>query len=282
MQMETGLYDGFKRFLHHTAMHLADPAALSPSTRWRQRARASLWHLGLSLLVAAAAAVLVFGLWYPYPYRDTSGGRELFRLVVAVDVVVGPLITLVIFNPLKPWRVMRRDLAVVGLVQLAALGYGLWTVYAARPVHLVFEYHRFQVVHAIDIPSASLQQAPTALQALPMTGPTLLSLRPFKNNAEMMESTTQAMAGLPQAAMPQLWRGYADARAEVLQAAKPLAELRARFAAQNGLIDAAVAASGRPPDTLGFVPMIDRQLYWTVLVDRRSGDVVGFLPLDSF
>ncbi|MES2581526.1 MAG: TfpX/TfpZ family type IV pilin accessory protein, partial [Pseudomonadota bacterium] len=254
-------------------MHLADSAALAPRASWTPRVRAGLLHLGLSLLVAALAALLVFGLWYPYPYRETSGGRELFQLLVAVDVVVGPLITLVIFDPRKPWRVMRRDLAVVGLVQLAALGYGLWTVYAARPVHLVFEYHRFQVVHAIDIPPASLQQAPAALQALPITGPTPLSLRPFKDNSEMMEATTQAMAGLPQAAMPRLWRGYADARDEVLRAAKPLAELKARFPAQTPLIDATITATGRPQDALAFVPMIDRQQYWTVLVDHRSADV---------
>jgi len=87
--------------------------------------------------------------------------------------------TLVIFNRAKSRRHLAMDFSVVGLLQLAALSYGLWTVFVARPVHLVFEFHRMAVVHAVDVDSAQLSQAPAELQALPLTGPTLLSLRPF-------------------------------------------------------------------------------------------------------
>lgn len=149
-------------------------------------------------------AWLIFGLWYPYPYREISGGRELFMSLAAVDGVIGPLITLVIFNRMKPRRELLLDLTMVGLLQLVALGYGLWTVFEARPVHLVFEYHRMAVVHAADIELATLAQAPTKLQALPLTGPTLLSLRPFKDAGEQLESTMVALNGVPQAAQPAL------------------------------------------------------------------------------
>lgn len=73
----------------------------------------------------------VWALVSPYPYREISGGRELFLLLVAVDVVMGPLITLMIFNTGKPRRELQLDLIVVGVLQLAALAYGLSTVYAA-------------------------------------------------------------------------------------------------------------------------------------------------------
>ena len=66
------------------------------------RLRAAGLHLLLSLVVATLAAVLVFGLWYPGVYRLLAGGGELFLLVVVVDVVCGPLLTLVLFNPTKP------------------------------------------------------------------------------------------------------------------------------------------------------------------------------------
>ena len=100
--------------------------------KWKERLRASGIHLGISLCIAALAAALVFWLWYPYPYREISGGRELFFLVVAVDVVMGPLITLTIFNRAKPRSELLMDFAVVALLQFAALGYGLWAVFAAR------------------------------------------------------------------------------------------------------------------------------------------------------
>ena len=87
----------------------------------KDRLGASGIHLGISLCVAVFAAALVFGLWYPYPYGEISGGRELFFLVVAVDVIMGPLITLAIFNRAKPRRELLIDFTVVGLLQLASV-----------------------------------------------------------------------------------------------------------------------------------------------------------------
>ncbi len=137
---------------------------LTTPTFWRDRLRASGIHLGLSLVIALAAALLVFGIWYPYPYREISGGRELFLLVVTVDVILGPLITLAVFNRAKPWTELRRDLVIVVLIQLAALAYGLWTVSVARPVHMVFEIDRFRVVHGVDIPNELLERTPPGVQ----------------------------------------------------------------------------------------------------------------------
>ena len=212
----------------------------------KDRLGASGIHLGISLCVAVFAAALVFGLWYPYPYGEISGGRELFFLVVAVDVIMGPLITLAIFNRAKPRRELLIDFTVVGLLQLAALGYGLWTVFAARPVHLVFEYSRMTVVHAIDVDADLLAKAPTSLQKLPVTGPTVIALRPFKNPAEQFDATMAAFEGFPLAARSDLWQAYEPVRADVLKEAKPVAELRARFSNQAAQIDRAIAATGKP------------------------------------
>ena len=126
----------------------------------KPRFQAAGIHLCISLVIAALAATLVFALWYPYPYRDLSGGRELFTMLVSIDVILGPLLTLAVFNLKKPRAELVRDLAIIGLVQLLALGYGLWTVYQARPVHMVFEMDRFRVTHAADIDPELLAKAP--------------------------------------------------------------------------------------------------------------------------
>ena len=224
----------------------------------------------------------MFGWWYPYPYRELSGGRELFALVVAVDVVLGPLITLVIFNPAKTRRHLVMDFTVIGLLQVAALAYGLWTVFVARPVHLVFEYHRMAVVHAIDVDSDLLAKAPPSLQTLPVTGPTVIALRPFKNPAEQFDATTAALKGFPLAARSDLWQAYEPARADVLKEAKPVAELRARFSNQAAQIDRAIAATGKPVTDLRYLPLLSRKTAWTVLLDTTTAEPLGYLPLDSF
>ncbi len=248
---------------------------------WKSKFKAAGIHLGISLGLAVLAAVLVFYVWYPYPYREISGGRELFLLVVTVDVILGPLITLSVFNTRKPRHVMRFDFAVIGLLQLAALTYGLWTVAVARPVHLAFEIYRFNVVHAIEVPTESLDKAPPELRQLPWTGPTLLSVREFKDNAEKTDATMVALGGVALGAQPNLWQSYEKAKPQVIASAKPLAELKTRFPARALEIDAALKSiPGSTP--VGYIPMVGRSTFWTVLINTNTAEVLAFVPLDPF
>lgn len=252
------------------------------SSGLRARLRASAIHLGISLGIAALAAALVFGIWYPYPYREISGGRELFTILVSVDVVLGPLITLAVFNRAKPWAELRRDLVVVALLQLSALVYGLWTVAVARPVHLVFEYNRFAVVHAVDIAPEMLAKAPPGITALPWTGPTLIALRPFKDGNEQYDATMAALNGMSLPARTDLWQSYAQSRAAILAEAKPVRALQARFADQAQALADTVRAGGGDPQTALYLPLVSRRIAWTVLLDPADAHVLGTFPLDPF
>ncbi len=247
----------------------------------RDRLRASGIHLLLSGTVAALCALLVFGMWYPYPYREISGGRELFLIVVVVDIILGPLITFTVFNRAKPSKELRRDLIIVVLLQIGALAYGLWTVSAARPVHMVFEFDRFRVVHAIDVPKEMLHQTPSGVDALPWTGPTLLAVRQFRDANEGMEATLAALRGATLAARPDLWEPYAKATPRVLLAAHPVALLKSRFPESVAEIDRLVTAAGGNPQTAVYLPLVGRKSVWTVLMDP-AGYVLGAVPLDSF
>lgn len=248
---------------------------------WKSKFKAAGIHLCISLGMAVLAALLVFYVWYPYPYREISGGRELFFLLIAVDVILGPLITLSVFNTRKPRHLMRFDFAVIGLLQLAALAYGLWTVAVARPVHLAFEIYRFNVVHAIEVPTEMLGSAPPELRQLPLTGPTLLSVREFKNNAEKADATMVALGGVALGAQPNLWQSYEKAKPQVIASAKPLAELKARFPARALEIDKALqSVPGNVP--IGYVPLVGRSTFWTVLINTNTAEVLAFVPLDSF
>ena len=254
---------------------------LSNPAFWHGRLKAAGIHLAISLAVAALAALLVFFVWYPYPYREISGGRELFLLVVVVDVIMGPLMTLAVFNLNKPRKELRRDLAVIGLLQLAALVYGLWTVAIARPVHLVFEIDRFRVVHAIDVEPALLKRAPPDLQQLPLMGPTLLSVREFKDSKESFDATMAALQGVELGARPDFWQSYEKAKTQIIAKAKPVADLKIRFPARVIDIDAALAAE--PANTpVGYVPLHSRGTFWTVLVNTNTAEVLGFVPLDPY
>jgi hypothetical protein len=248
----------------------------------KERLRASGTHLGISLCIAAAAALLVFTLWYPYPYRQVSGGRELFLILVSVDVVLGPLVTLTIFDKRKPVRELVLDLTVVAVLQLGALAYGLWTVAAARPVHLVFEIDRLRVVHSIDIPEELLAKAPAGVVPEPWTGPTPLAVRPFRDAGEEGSATMAALRGVALAARPDLWQPYAAARDRVIQAAHPVEALKRKYPAQAAVIDAALQRAGRDAAHTLYLPLVSRKFFWTALLDPKTADVVGFAPVDPF
>jgi hypothetical protein len=250
---------------------------------WRSRLRAAAIHLAVSVVVAGLAAVLVFAVWYPYPYREISGGRDLFILVVGVDIVIGPLITFAVFNRAKRARELKLDFAVVALLQLAALCYGLWTVHVARPVHMVFEYDRFRVVHQLDIPAELQDKAPAGIEVAPWGGPTLIALRDFKSPQEKLDMTLQALNGVSLSARTELWRPYATERQAVLKEAKPISMLTQRFPRRAAEISAAVRGTGRPADQVVFLPLLARKaIAWTVLLDARTADILGYLPLDPY
>lgn len=254
---------------------------LNDSNFWHGRLKAAGIHLAISLAIAALAALLVFFVWYPYPYRDISGGRELFLLVVVVDVIMGPLMTLAVFNLTKPRKELRRDLAVIGLLQLAALVYGLWTVAVARPVHLVFEIDRFRVVHAIDIEPVLLKRAAPIHQQLPLMGPTLLSVREFVGSKESFDATMAALQGFPVGARPDLWQPYETAKPRIIAAAKPVADLNTRFPERVNDINATLKPV--PASTpIGYLPLVSRTTFWTVLINLNTAEVLGFVPLDPY
>lgn len=248
----------------------------------RKRLRAAVWHLAISCAVAILAAAIVFWLWYPAPYDELSGGRTLFLLIVAVDVALGPLITLSVFNPRKPAPELRRDLAIVALLQIAGLAYGLHTVFVARPVHLVFEFDRFRVVHVLDVPPEALTKAPPGIVALPLDGPSVLGLRPFSSAAEQLEMTMAALGGVALSARPELWRAYGEVRSDVLARARPLDHLMQRYPQHRPLIEQAAARAGHPRAELLYLPLVARRGDWAVLVDRRSAQPVAYVPVDAF
>jgi hypothetical protein len=161
----------------------------------RPRVWAAGCHLLISTVVAGLAAALVFGLWYPGPFRFLAGGRDLFLLVTSVDVVLGPVLTFAVFNRAKPLRELHRDLAIIGLLQLAGLAYGLNTVYAARPVAMVFEVDRLRLVTAVDVALEELPKALPQYRELPVTGPWLLGARAPKDVEEHNDALFKGVAG---------------------------------------------------------------------------------------
>ncbi|MES2951906.1 MAG: TfpX/TfpZ family type IV pilin accessory protein [Pseudomonadota bacterium] len=244
--------------------------------------KAACIHLLCSLLIAALAAGLVFGLWYPFPYRELSGGRELFLLIVSVDVVCGPLLTLVLFNPAKPRAELWRDLGLVALIQLGALGYGLWTVWQARPLFLVQEVDRFKVVAAPDLRGASIAGLPAVLQPGWFSGPVTVAIREPKDADERQTVLFESLqGGRDYAERPEFYLPYEGAAAlKSLNRAKPLAVFLQKHPSQETAARTLAAQQGADMAQWLYLPVTARQ-DWVAVIDKQ-GQILGFLLGDGF
>ena len=247
-----------------------------------RRFKAAAIHLTFSAVVGAATAALVFGVWYPPPFGAMTGGIGIFLLLVSVDVVLGPVLTLVVASPGKSRRELTRDLSVIVFVQLVAFTYGAYSVAIARPVLLVFEVDRFRVIHGVDIEPASLAEAPEGLGSLSWTGPrTIAAVKPT-DPREQLRSIDLASAGFDLSFVPKYWRPYESQAANAWRKARPLPALVERYPQQQAAAERVAREAGTSVGDLRFLPVVSRGATETAVLRAPDARIVGFLPVDGF
>lgn len=110
---------------------------------------------GIHISVSAAALTLVLGAlylgWYRWPGWYLAGVSRPAITMMSVDLVLGPVLTLLVASPTKPRRELVRDIAIIAAVQLAALAYGSTTLWRGRPLYYVYAVNRVEMIQAVGI-----------------------------------------------------------------------------------------------------------------------------------
>lgn len=248
----------------------------------RHRLQWAIGHFLISALILLLIGGLIFFVWYPHPYRVLSGGLSLFVLVASVDVVLGPVCTFAVASARKTLKELRMDVALIALVQLAALAYGAWTVFQARPVHLSFEVDRLRVVHAVDVDPGMLARSAPEFRHLPVWGPQPVAVRPFVSESEKMEVTMAALQGVDIGARADLWVSYDSQVAAIRSASLPVKTLLDSKPQQAAVIEEALTSAGLKADDARYLPVVSRQAAWTAILSPQNGRPLRFLPIDPF
>ena len=128
-------------------------------TRWK----AASIHFGLCAVLYVVLLYLMVFHWYPQPYFAADGGWEGVRLITGVDLVLGPLLTLIVFKAGKPG--LRRDLTFIGIVQTVALVWGTWLVYDQRIAMVTYADGTFYTLTNEQLHSAGGKALQIAEQA---------------------------------------------------------------------------------------------------------------------
>jgi hypothetical protein len=112
-------------------------------------------HFGLSLFIFLVLVAMMYFVWFPGDYFMLDGGWQGLRLIAAIDLILGPALTLLLFKPGKPRLLM--DMTIIAVLQIGALSYGLFATYQQRTMGLVFAESTFSTISYRDLQLANAQ-----------------------------------------------------------------------------------------------------------------------------
>lgn len=243
-------------------------------SRWK----ASALHFAISFVVLAIIFGFVLWRWYPPALLGMAKAGTLLALLGGVDLVLGPLLTLIIYRHGK--KGLKLDLTVIALLQAGAMVFGLHTVWESRPAYIVGTSDRFRMVFANEVDPASAAKAAPEYRQAPWLGAKLVSAPLPDDPKARFEAMVAAMTGLEIHLDPTKYRSYPAANGEPGKKAIPAAEVMAH-APDRGAWQAALA--DHPPGIdLGMLPLQSSRGSASVLIDRNTGAIAGYVALDPW
>ena len=175
--------------------------------------KAALTHFLASLIVFSLVLLVVRYFWYPAPFFVASGAWQGLQLIAGVDVILGPLLTFVIFNSLKSKKELMTDVSIIILFQMIALVWGVHTVYQQRPVAVAFFGGSF-----VSIPARAFADQNISTDKLTPFGnsfPVITYIKEPKTEEEVKEVAKYAKQGIPPLHQLDLYRPLTDYIAEM-------------------------------------------------------------------
>lgn len=234
-----------------------------------------LRHLIASVLLAILSIALVFAVWYPSPLHLAVGVTAIFLILLGVDVVLGPLLTLLVAKEGK--KTLKFDLTVIVILQFSAFIYGMYTVAQGRPVWLVFNVDRFDLVQAYDVEGSYRVAAKPEFQVLSWIGPKIVAARKPIDIEAQNALIFESMGGIDLPVRPDLYVPYEEELEHVRSKALPLSDLKKYN--QSELVEKILADW---PTANAFLPLMSKVRSMSVLINKETGSVVAVVPLNPW
>lgn len=238
--------------------------------------KAFLIHCSASMVVVAVFCALVFCIWYPSPLFGALGVTSIVLLLIGIDAVLGPLLTLLVYRPGK--RTLRFDMSVIIVIQAGAFLYGAYSVAQGRPAWIVFNADRFDVVTAVTLDERGLDAARVEYRSAPLLGPGWVAAFPPSEiearNSILFEAV---IAGIDLPQRPEYYRSLSEAAEAIRKQARPLVELKRH----NPDLDMERMRSDWPKAD-AYLPLMGRVKAQVVLIERASAEVLGIVDLNPW
>ncbi|RLA27474.1 MAG: hypothetical protein DRR11_18190 [Gammaproteobacteria bacterium] len=241
------------------------------------KSRAFLFHLSASATIVGIVCALIFFVWYPQPYFDIVGAGAVLKILIGVDLVVGPLLTLFLYKPNKPN--LKFDLSVIVAIQLIALIYGTTVIYQERPYYVVFAIDRFEVVGKTEIDTSDIRI--DALREKPLIGPMLVVALFPDSEQERQELLNDVLSGKPDLERrPEYWDVYAKHSDSVIARGITLPNMADKRPDARDKIEAFIQSQAHSDEMVGLPIIGKKGAFYFVLnsTTRRPLGVINFDP----
>jgi hypothetical protein len=228
--------------------------------------RFRLKAFSLHLLSSATVLTLILGSlyfgWYRWPGWHLTDVTRVVFVMVCVDVVLGPTLTLIIANKNKPRRELVRDIGIIVVVQLCALIYGSVSLWSGRPLYYAFSENILQLVQAYDIDAA---EAEAGRRQNPGLAPHWYSLprwiwAPLPQNAEESEKivASAVTGGDDVISMPKYFKPWEDGLTSLRSRLKKVDDVAYFAKSEKTRLKVRMKAAGLPDDQSNTMPLTGR------------------------
>ena len=241
------------------------------------RVRAAFIHFGISLLVFCSIVAVAMLAWYPSPYFFADGGWQMIRMAAGVDVVLGPLLTLVVYKPGKPK--LKFDLSLIAILQVSVLLWGIVLMYQERPVFVAFGVNQFYTVTKKELKHDDQLEA--KLKMLKQGTPAMVFVKlPGKLN-ERLGLMFGGLGGRGAFyAIPSLYEPLSEHIPEVLKAGLDISALTSKRPNDQAKLDAFLKKHGGQATDYAFVPLSCKYKSLIMVMHKPDGKVVGSLDIE--
>jgi len=249
----------------------------APSSRFFAKAgklRAFLVHLALSASVVGTVGALMLMLWYPQPWFQHDGGWTVYRLILFVDVILGPLMTLLIFRHGK--KGLTRDLSIIAAIQLGALAFGVTTMLQHRPVFLVHAEGNFFTVTWKEVRDSTRDLA--RLDGFRHSNGLGLPVVFLQLPADAARRAELRAAPRPISTFGDYYEPMNDERwTEVLRTRADIYSLASQDAGIKAELERFKSGHPQPLDEFVFLPVVCRDAVLMLVFERRSMTLVDWM-----
>lgn len=238
-----------------------------------QRVKFFLSHLSISFLIALIAVGVIFFVWYPYPLAQAVGATQLFIMLIAIDVIVGPIMTLLIYK--KDLKVFKMDLVIIVIIQMAAFLYGFYSIAQGRPAWIVFNQNKFELVRVNNQFTDNAKKIPKEFEKVSWFGPKYVSVIPSSNSKQREDDLfMEALGGVSLAQKPERYVPLNTIAQKMQQQAQSLKQLELYNDA-----DTVKKILVKYPQATAYLPLKSNKLDMVVLVNKREMKIISIVNL---